>query len=196
MIKNGKQYASALRNLDNFITKIKHIEAGPEKSALISLKNSLEDDIKKYIEVKNGKKKTFNIKALREIPDVIINSRISKNLSQKDLADILEVAQQQINRWENTDYEKASFWHLLDVCEALEINFDITATLKNDEDEDEDEVKESIIHLNEYINKEYYSICFQKLPIVVDNNIAPIENKNYEPVNTKTYLPSDLCLTK
>jgi len=196
MIKNGKQYASALRNLDNFITKIKHIEAGPEKSALISLKNSIENDIQKYIEVRDGRKKTFNIKALREIPDIIINSRISKKLSQKDLADILEVAQQQINRWENTDYEKASFWHLLDVCEALEINFDITATLKNDEDEDEDEFNEDITHLNEYLNKESYSIYMQKLPVIVDSNIAPIENKNYEPVNTKTYSLTDLCLTK
>jgi DNA-binding Xre family transcriptional regulator len=194
MIKNGKQYASALRNLDNFITKIKHIEAGPEKSALISLKNSLENDIQQYIEVRDGKKKTFNIKALREIPDIIINSRISKKLSQKDLADIIEVAQQQINRWENTDYEKASFWHLLDVCEALEINFDITATLKNDGNEDE--FNEGITHLNEYLNKESYSIYSQKLPMIVDSNIELIENKNYEHVNTKTYLPTDLCFTK
>jgi len=192
MIKNGKQYASALRNLDNFITKIKHIEAGPEKSALISLKESIEDDIQKYIEVRDGRKKTFNIKALREIPDIIINSRISKKLSQKDLADILEITQQQINRWENTDYEKASFWHLLDVCEALEINFDITATLKNDEDE----LREGITHLNEYINKEYYSLYFQKLPVIVDSNTSTIENKTYDHVNTKTYSPTDLCLTK
>lgn len=194
MIKNGKQYASALRNLDNFITKIKHIEAGPEKSALISLKESIEGDIQKYIEVRDGRKKTFNIKALREIPDIIINSRISKKLSQKDLADILEVAQQQINRWENTDYEKASFWHLLDVCEALEINFDITATLKNDEDEDE--LREGITHLNEYINKEYYSLYFQKLHAIVDSNISSMENKTYNHVNTKTYSPTDLHLTK
>ncbi|MBS1055021.1 helix-turn-helix transcriptional regulator [Gluconobacter kondonii] len=190
MIKNQKQYASALRSIDDFTTKLRAASSDLEKNAILALKSDIEREINNYILLKNGKKKTFNIKNLREISNILISFRISKNLTQNDLADILETSQQQVNRWENTDYEKASFWHLLDVCEALEIEFDITAK-SSEEDNTLDEnnlpigmvIKDSLITKQFlYSSKDYLMVSEEKEEILERNPFPKIETSIYSPL--------------
>lgn len=134
MIKNKKQLTGTLRNISLFTEKLSKISDSPEKKSITHLIEEMQKEVDLYLDVKNGTKKTFSIDSLENISDVIINSRISRGLSQKDLADIVGTTQQQINRWENTDFEKTSFWHILDVCEALEIKFKILANLLSEKE--------------------------------------------------------------
>jgi transcriptional regulator with XRE-family HTH domain len=56
------------------------------------------------------------------LPHGLIKARIARGFSQKELADKLGLKEQQIQRYEASDYETASFARLKEIVSALEIN--------------------------------------------------------------------------
>ena len=54
-----------------------------------------------------------------ELPTVLIKARIAQGLSQKDLAERLGLQEQQIQRYEATDYASASLTRIREVVSAL-----------------------------------------------------------------------------
>lgn len=54
-----------------------------------------------------------------ELPQALVKARIALRLSQKDLADRPGMKEQQIQRYESTDYQSASMSRLLDDVQAL-----------------------------------------------------------------------------
>ena len=54
-----------------------------------------------------------------ELPATLIKARIARGLSQKDLADRIGLKEQQIQRYEATDYASASLTRIKEVVSAL-----------------------------------------------------------------------------
>ena len=54
-----------------------------------------------------------------ELPATLIKARIARGLSQKDLADRIGLKEQQIQRYEATDYASASLARIKKVVSAL-----------------------------------------------------------------------------
>ena len=59
------------------------------------------------------------VDSFRELPQALVKARIALRLSQKALADHPGMQEQQIQRYESTDYQSASMSRLHDVVQAL-----------------------------------------------------------------------------
>ena len=66
-----------------------------------------------------GKRKVLELESLEELPRALIQARIAAGLTQDDLATRLGVNPQQIQRYEATDYQTASFARIREVARVL-----------------------------------------------------------------------------
>lgn len=73
----------------------------------------------------------IQVENLNKLPDALIKARIAAKMTQKELAEILDIDEQQIEEYEKTDYQNASFGELLEVSAALGVEF-TTAIMKVD----------------------------------------------------------------
>ncbi len=88
------EFNSAQKNAENIHPII--IEA--QKNALISKLNDLVNEVDEYEALKSGQILIAQAKNLKDLPIVLIKARIANGLSQSDLAKILEVKEQQVQR--------------------------------------------------------------------------------------------------
>lgn len=82
----------------------------------------LRAEIDEYEALKAGDTSIIHARSLSELPRALIQTRIVRKLTQKALAEKLGVKEQQIQRWEQRDYENVGFECLLNVAEALEFD--------------------------------------------------------------------------
>lgn len=82
---------------------------------------NLENQISEY---ENLQKDVVKIesKEITRFSDILIMARIAKGLTQKQLAERLGIAEQQIQRYEASDYSGATFGKMVDVALALELD--------------------------------------------------------------------------
>ena len=132
MIKNQKQVGIKNARLEELI-KEKQIfdEQHKDKTSAkyrlgIKSINSLIEEIQNDIQVYEGLVKgNFNIlqaKSINELPNVLIAARLAQKISQKELGELIGVKEQQIQRYEATDYETASFARIIEISIALNLN--------------------------------------------------------------------------
>jgi hypothetical protein len=57
-----------------------------------------------YEQLRAGEIKARSLRSLTDLPRALIEARIAGHVTQKGLADRLELAEQQIQRWEATNY--------------------------------------------------------------------------------------------
>jgi ribosome-binding protein aMBF1 (putative translation factor) len=130
MIKNERQYRITKAQADKFSRAL--AEAAPPgrdnqllhrlgRDALRSQLQDLEREIKEYDALRAGKKQVLTLDSFAELPRALVKARIAAGLTQKDLADRLDLKEQQIQRYEATDYATASVARLTKVIEALGI---------------------------------------------------------------------------
>jgi transcriptional regulator with XRE-family HTH domain len=134
MIKNSKQYNVAknrFNDLNNELNTInKEIEDRNSAAYLLAasglrgLIDELVIDIEEYESLTNENKNSHRItvKNIEDLPNALIKARLAKNLSQSDLAKLLGLEQQQIQRYEATEYESASWTRIINIILALDIN--------------------------------------------------------------------------
>lgn len=135
MIKNQKQAAITRERL----AELNIAKAEFERQAHTSLEhnfgldslNSLIDDalfeLKQYDDLLAGKIGELKDKSLENISDIFVSARLAQNISQKHLAEKLNINEQQIQRYESTDYESASLTRLLEVANSLDLNLKFNA---------------------------------------------------------------------
>ena len=131
MITNEKQYKSTKTSIDKLAGAFAALEAPtgdlPEvlvkaqRSALNSQIDELEEDVRIYEDLRAGKISEFSAESLHDLPDILIQARIARGMSQKDLGDFLGVAEQQIQRYESDRYRAASLDRLTEVADALSV---------------------------------------------------------------------------
>jgi HTH-type transcriptional regulator/antitoxin HigA len=131
MITNEKQYRSTKASIEKLTGALAALDAPtgdfPEafaeaqRSALRSQINELEEEVRFYEDLRAGKISEFSAESLHDLPDILIQARIARGMSQKDLGEFLGVAEQQIQRYEADRYRMASLDRLTEVADALNV---------------------------------------------------------------------------
>lgn len=129
MIKNEKQYKISKNRLAEIeknvaAKKSKAATGSKEEGALISLQmfsNSIKEEIKQYESLKRKKASLKKQVSLMQLPQVLIEHKITKGLTQKQFAQILGIKEQQLQRYEAENYKSVSFGRLLDYIEKANI---------------------------------------------------------------------------
>jgi len=79
----------------------------------------MEEEIKEYDSLKSGRFQSDQLKTVEQLPDLLIKARIARGMTQKELAERLGLKEQQIQRYEATDYASARLARIREVVEAL-----------------------------------------------------------------------------
>lgn len=82
---------------------------------------ALRADVAAYQELRSGKVRSRRLSSLLELPIALIETRIARRLTQRQLADRLGVAEQQVQRYEATRYAGVGLERLQAVAQALGI---------------------------------------------------------------------------
>jgi transcriptional regulator with XRE-family HTH domain len=134
MIKNERQHRITKAAADKFELTLAKLDSEPpprdvhpllrkaERDALVSQLEELRQQLGEYESLQTGNQPVVAVTSLKEIPRHLIRARIAAGLSHKDLAARLNMKEQQIQRYEATDYEGASLSRLQEVCNALSMN--------------------------------------------------------------------------
>jgi len=133
MIKNERQYRITQARVEEFRQAIaqaeqerRTIKLHPklqqvQADALRSQLQTLERELREYDELKSGRLKVLTYASFDELPKALVQARIARGWTQKDLADRLGLNEQKIQDYEATDYQRASLARLREVVRALEI---------------------------------------------------------------------------
>ena len=134
MIKNERQYLitqaqakkfeEALAQFDKNLDKREKVHPllwKAQRDALQSQLSELREELEEYEALKSGQQAVLELNSLEELPSALIKARIAAGLSQKELAERLDLKEQQIQRYEATEYASVSFTRILEVIQALGI---------------------------------------------------------------------------
>ncbi len=134
MIKNERQYAITKAQADKFAQALERLSKGPAKGEAIhpvlrkaeaeALRSQLADlraELAEYEALRSGRRTQLPLVSWDDLPRALIQARIAAGLSQQDLANKLKLKEQQIQRYEATDYASASLARLRQVIHALGI---------------------------------------------------------------------------
>ena len=141
MITNERQYkitCSEARKFKETLANLAESQAGrkdvhprllrAEREALESQLEDLSLEIKEYEALRSSKATALEIDEFNRLGEGLIQARIAKGLTQKQLAEKLGVKPQQIQRYEKERYEGATLKRLNEVIDALgvRVSNDIT----------------------------------------------------------------------
>jgi ribosome-binding protein aMBF1 (putative translation factor) len=133
MIKNERQYRITQARAGEFrraIAKSEEEQASSklhpklrqaQRDALRSQLETLERELREYEELKSGRQKVLTYASFDELPKALVQARIARGWTQKELADRLGLDEQKIQDYEATDYQRASLGRIKEVVRALEI---------------------------------------------------------------------------
>ena len=107
--------------------RITRAQANRFSEALQSQLSDLEAEIQEYEALKAGDFAFGQLKEVAKLPRQLIRARIARGLSQRELADRLGLKEQQVQRYEASDYASASFGRIRDVVSALGMEGDHTS---------------------------------------------------------------------
>jgi len=142
VITNEFQYRNTKSLLAEFETRLEALEASAadaarpklraiEIAAVRSQADSLREELQEYEEaLRSGAVETFTAGGVLGIAELFVKARIARGWSQAQLAEVLGIAVQQVQRYESTGYASASLARLADVAAALGIDVSETATLR------------------------------------------------------------------
>jgi ribosome-binding protein aMBF1 (putative translation factor) len=134
MIKNERQYLITKAQADKFALALEQVRSRPAKDSAVSpllrkaeedaLRSQLADlhaELDEYVALRSGQRTLLPIASFDELPRALIQARIARGLSQKELATKLGLKEQQIQRYEATNYASASLARVRAIIGALGI---------------------------------------------------------------------------
>ena len=129
MIKNERQYAVTRSWVRKFEAAMADMDLEPASGAdriqmavrtgIQSKTDEMKVDIAEYESLMSGKIPHVDTGNLEELPEALIKMRIALGLTQRELAERIGIHEQQVQRYEQTDYESASYVRLMDTYAAL-----------------------------------------------------------------------------
>ena len=135
MIKNERQYRITKAQAERFSQAIRNLRqqaagdasvhpliAKAQEAALTSQLADLESELREYESLKAGEFKLDALRLVADLPHALIRARIAQGLSQKDLAERLGLKEQQIQRYEATDYASANLARIREVVTAFGVD--------------------------------------------------------------------------
>ena len=142
MISNERQYGITKRQLERlrqavaeFDLKAAAEQIGSDRlataalQALRSEEEVLLSQLSEYESLRSGAITDFAVSSLDELPRMLIRARIAQHLTQRQLAERVGVKEQQVQRYEATEYSSASLRRVLEIAAALKLSFRQTTQL-------------------------------------------------------------------
>ncbi len=93
--------------------------AQAQVDAVSSQLADLEAELREYEAIRSGTFRMDELNVVAELPALLIKARIAQGLSQRELADRVGLKEQQIQRYEATDYATAKWSRIREVAGAL-----------------------------------------------------------------------------
>ena len=131
MIKNERQYRITKAQAARFAKALETLRQRPnpnglhpliakaQEDAISSQLADLESELREYESLKAGEFQMDSLKLVAELPSILIKARIAQGLSQRELAERIGLKEQQIQRYEATDYSSASLARIREVVRAF-----------------------------------------------------------------------------
>jgi DNA-binding Xre family transcriptional regulator len=123
------EFESALNKLTEATASSKALRVKMQADSLSSDIQKMRAEVAEYEKLKRGKVKVLTAKTFHELPEVIIKARIARSMTQKQLAESLGMKEQQIQRYESSNYASVSFSKIERIIEALGITVEEKVTL-------------------------------------------------------------------
>ncbi len=143
MITNDRQYKIVKSQIQDFklaldafpldqqeTENIHPIIMEAQRNAILSKLNELVKQTEEYDALKAGQILVTNVRTLKDLPIALIQSRIANGYSQSKLAEMLEMKEQQLQRYEAERYDSASLKTLLKIAEVLKIRLNADILIK------------------------------------------------------------------
>lgn len=134
MIKNERQYRIAKAHAERFDQALARFSAeavtqdihpalrDAEREALLSQRNDLYTELAEYETLRSGERTVLRFGSITDLPRGLIQARIATGVTHKELAERLGVPEQQVQRYEATDYATLSLPRLAEIARALGIS--------------------------------------------------------------------------
>lgn len=133
MIKNERQYRITKTQADKFEEELSRLSAADhnkrvhpkirqaQREAVKSQLSDLVAEIQQYEALRDGKRTLLPIQSVDDIARALIEARIASGMSQQELARRLGLKEQQIQRYEATEYAAANLARVSQVAKVLGI---------------------------------------------------------------------------
>lgn len=133
MITNEVQYRATKAHLETFeaaATNLEQRAGSGERTKLQQLEidavqaqaDDLRRELREYEQLRDGEVLAFEGANLADVASLLIKARIARGWTQRQLAERLGVAEQQVQRYESTAYRSASLARLCDIAEVLGVS--------------------------------------------------------------------------
>lgn len=131
MIMNERQRRITRAQAEKFKKAIAEIESVPENQdvhpmlhiaqidALKSQLGDLQAELREYEDLQSGARRIVELGSFEDLPRALVQARIAAGLSQRQLATKLGIKEQQVQRYEATDYQSASLARVSEVVSTL-----------------------------------------------------------------------------
>ena len=131
MIRNERQYRITRAQAEKFAHAIAELMSSPDtqgvhpllkKAQIDALKSQLGDlraELEEYEALRTGQRHVLELDSFDDLPRALVQARIAAGLNQQDLAGKLGIKEQQVQRYEATDYQSASLGRVGEVVRAL-----------------------------------------------------------------------------
>jgi DNA-binding Xre family transcriptional regulator len=140
MITNERQYVITQAQAAKFREALADVPAeGLLPKALKAMRDGarsqlaeLEEQLAEYDALRTGKVVSFKMDSITGIGDALVKARIIRKLTHKALAERMDLAEQQIQRYEATRYAGVSIERLQAVADALNLRVNEVFTLEKE----------------------------------------------------------------
>ena len=132
MIKNERQYRITRAQVERFERTIKELRsrsqtesnvhpliAKAQEDAVSSQLEDLKREMREYESLKTSEFPIDELEVVSGLPLMLIKARIARGMSQRDLAERIGLKEQQIQRYEATDYASASLSRIREIVSGL-----------------------------------------------------------------------------
>ena len=131
MIRNERQFRITRAQAQKFENAINDLVSASDnpgihpilmKAQIDALKSQLGDlkaELEEYEALRTGQRHVLELDSFEDLPRALVQARIAAGLSQLDLAAKLGIKEQQVQRYEASDYQSASLARVGEVVKAL-----------------------------------------------------------------------------
>lgn len=143
MIKNERQYKITRAQLANFERALHQLEEEPDKELHPRLRQAeidgarsqleeMREEVAEYEKLRSGRLEAIVFESIDEMLQGLTRARIARGLSQKELGQRLNLKEQQIQRYEATDYASCSSARVAEVLQALDVRIEGKSVLRGE----------------------------------------------------------------